>query len=289
MSKFVTVNLFDVEWTKNKCQKLSDTLDEFKSLPLDKRWRQDIRLDTIDKVPAEPLRSLPERYHLNFTKRRDIGPGKLGTTAPISDIHLQVGEDFGEETAAIYVPSKKILLVLHNQIGIGPSRMMAYLNALDPGTNRFFDYVAGPRLDNKVMTRLNSMRNILSVDIATTVDALQASADGVALPLAQASRVASAKKVTLRLSANVTRKKTNFLGVNTVVEFVKSMTKQGDDVSKLQIKGEDPTTGVKDQMIDLLRHKVKQTYKASELVVHNHRYTEQSRLWLLDRALKLWI
>jgi hypothetical protein len=289
LSKSVTVNLFDVEWTKPKCQKLSDPLDAFKLLTLDKRWRDDIRLDNIVKAPADPGRKLPERYHLNFTKKRNIGPGKLGTTAPISDIHLQQGEDFGEETAAIYVPSKKILLVLHNQNGVGPSRMMAYLNALDPGTNRYFDYVAGPRLDAKVMSRLNGMRNILSVDVTTTVDALQASADGVAIPLAQASRAALAKKVTLSLIANDTKKKTNFLGIRAAINFVKSMSKQGDDVTKLQVKGEDPTTGAKDQMINLLQHKVKQTFKASDLVIQNHRYTEQSRLFLLDRALKLWL
>ncbi len=289
MSKKVTVNLFDITWHQTKCQRLSDTLDEFKRLPLDQRWRDDIRLDTITKVPADALRKLPERYHLNFTKRRDIGPGKLGTKAPISDIHLQKDEDFGEETAAIYVPSKKILLVLHNQNGIGPSRMMAYCNALDPGTNRYFDYVAGPRLESNIQTRLQGMRNFLSVEITTTVDALQASADGVAMTLAQASSAASAKKITVALSANETRKRTNFLSAAKAIQFVKSMSRQGDDVTLLKVKGEDPTTGLKDQVIDLLKHKVKQSFSANELDVQNHRYTEKSRLWLLDRALRTWI
>lgn len=289
MTKKVTVNLFDISWTGKKCQRLSDTLDEFAALPIEQRWRGDIRLDTITKAAADPGRNLPTRYHLNFTKRRDIGPGKLGTKAPISDIHLNIDEDFGEETAAVYVPSKKMLLVLHNQNGIGASRMMAYCSSLDPGTNRYFDYSAGPRLDASVQSRLSKMTNILSVNITTTVDALQGSSDTLAMPLAQASRAVTAKKITLTLSANDTRKKSNFLSPTKAIDFVKAMLPKGDDVSSLKIKGEDPTTGATDQVIDLLKHKVKQVYSEKDLKIQNHRYTEQSRLWLIDRALRLWI
>lgn len=289
MSKKVNINLFDVDWSNKTLQNLSDTLDEFAGLSMDMRWRDEVRLDHIKKEPADTVRKLPERYHLNFTKRRDIGPGKLGNSAPISSIQLQQGEDFGEETAAIYVPSKKMLLVLHNQSGVGPTRMMSYLNALDPGSSRYFDYAASPRLDASVASRLTDMRNLLSVNVTATVDALQASGDPLSMPLAQATKTATAKKISLRLSANGTRKKTNFLNPVETLQFIRSMISQNDDVSVLQVKGEDPSTGASDQVIDLLKHKVKQTFKASDLIVNHHRYTEESRLRLLDRALRNWI
>ena len=47
MAKKVTVNLFDVSWTEKRTQRLSDTLHEFSQLPLEDRWRGDIRRPSI--------------------------------------------------------------------------------------------------------------------------------------------------------------------------------------------------------------------------------------------------
>lgn len=289
MAKMVTINLFDVEWTPQTCQKLSDTMDEYMALPLGQRWRGDIRLDQIKKVPKNPLTGMPELYHLDFSKKRDVGPGKLGAAVAVSGIVMKVDEDFGEETAAIYVPSKKWLLILNNQAGIGPSRMTEYFNAVDPGTNRHFAYSASPRLDPAVLTRLGGMKNLTSLDITATVDALDATQDAVGLAVAQATRPLQAKRISITLGANSGRKKTNFLGINQVKSLVNKLRAQGDAVTVLKVKGEDPTTGRKDQVIDLLEHKVKRQFRADELKVIDHRYTIQSRWELLDRSLRAWI
>lgn len=76
---------------------------------------------------------------------------------------------------------------------------------------------------------------------------------------------------------------------NTIVDFAKTLFNQGDAVTKLKVKGEDPTTGMKDEVINLLNHKIKRQYSADELKVVDHRYTIQSRWDLLDRALRGWI
>ena len=103
MAKMVTVNLFDVDWTPQTAQKLTDTLDEFNLLPLDQRWRGEIRLEQILKIPAGLYPNLPAVYHLDFVKKREVGPGKLGNAAPVSGIQMNVDEDFGEETGCLAV------------------------------------------------------------------------------------------------------------------------------------------------------------------------------------------
>ena len=158
MSKQVTVNIFDIEWDEKRgTQKLSDTLDEFRELALDKRWRDDIRLEYIEVEEIEGARV----YKLDFVKRREVGPGRLASGTPIKSIQMAGDEDFGEETAAYYVPKKKWLLVLNNPSGVGPSRMMAYCNALDPGAeDRHFDYAALPKLDTAVLKKLKGSDQI---------------------------------------------------------------------------------------------------------------------------------
>ena len=289
MAKQVTIYLFDVDWS-NKTQTLSDTLNEFGGISLDQRWRSEIRLDHIELSPADSTGKLPERYHLNFTKRRDIGPGKLGDAMPISSIQLEHDEDFGEETAALYVPSKKMLLVLHNQNGIGATRMMSYLNALDPGSSRYFDYIATVQLDATAAGKLNDMDQLKSIDVTVKVDALQTSGDNVSMSLSQATKEAGAQKISLRMQAKGTRKLPKFLDLKMASEFIKSLQQRSDDVSVLRVKGrESNNDDSSDQVIDLLKHKVKVSYRTTELEVVNHRYTEKSKRLLLDKALRQWI
>lgn len=288
MTKYVTINLFDVDWTQQTHQTLSQTLDDYGAMPLDQRWRDDIRLDKVQARPDAPNRGLPARYMLDFSKRREVGPGKLGTSAPVQDIVLGQDEDFGEETAALYVPSKKWLVVLYNHAGIGPSRMVEYFNALDPGGNKHFDYRASPKLDPQAMARFGSMRNLLSVEVTATVDALATS--GAAEGMAVAAATAGARKISFELRANSGRKKTNFLSMAAVRSMVNGLLAQDpDDVSILKVKGEDPKSGQQDQVIDLLEHKLKQKFPQQDLVVMQHRYTLDSRWMLLERALRFWL
>lgn len=289
MAKMVTINLFDIDWTPQTAQKLSDTLDDFAKLPLDQRWRDDIRLEQVVKVPKDSTLGMPEIYHLDFVKKREVGPGKLGNAVAVSGIQMRKDEDFGEETAAIYVPSKKWLLILNNQSGIGPTRMTTYFNAVNPGSSLHFAYNASPRLDPSVLNRLNGMSNLTTVDITATVDALHATQDDVALAVALATRPIQAKRISITLGANSDRKRSNFLNSPSVLKLVNHLRGQGDAVTVLKVKGEDPTTGRKDQVIDLLEHKIKRQYSVDELKVVDHRYTIQSRWDLLDRALRGWI
>lgn len=286
MAKQVSVNIFDVEWDElGKTQKLSDTLDEFQALPLDQRWRDDIRLEHIQVTEVVGTKL----YKLDFVKRRDVGPGRLANGSPIEAIQMAQDEDFGEETAAIYVPQKKWLIVLHNVAGVGPSRMMAYCNALDPGNaDRHFHYAASPKLDPSALKRMQGMVGISSVNVTATMDAFQDADADSGMGIARATRVVKPKRISLQLMANETRKRGSFLESNSIGKFIDGMLRRGEDVTKLEVSGESPEADGKDLVIDLLHHKIKRKFPANELHVVEHRYTRKSRLELLERAYLGW-
>lgn len=289
MTKYVTVNLFDVQASPQTAQPLSDTLKEFQALALDERWRDDIRLDQIEFRDAAD--GLPSRYMLNFSRRRDVGPGKVGSKAAVQDIVMGQDEDFGEETAAVYVPRKKWLVVLNNRYGVGPSRMAEYFNALDPGNNdRHFDYQVLPKLDSDTLQQLQSMSGFRALEVTATVDALDASGSQMGQSLAAATRPAHVQTVSVSLRAKKAKGEGRGLVPDAIRRLAQGLLAQGDGVSRLQVKGSsDDCADSKDQVIDLLHQKLKQRFRHDELVVHNRRFTLDSRWRLLERALKNWL
>lgn len=283
MTTEVSVNLFDIEWDDRRSPRLANTLSDFAALPLQARWRDDIRLEHY----------LPEQVSgrnvllLDFAKRREVGPGRLATGEPLTAVELQHHEDFGEETAALYVPARKVLLVLHNQAGVGAGRMMRYLNALDPGNgDRHFDYAARPRLDAVAMERYRGMRHISKVIVTATVQGLEAANADAGAALAQVTRAVNARRIKIELNANELYQRGSFLDMPLVRQFVRGLQGQDDEVSDLQVKG---IVDGEDQLIDLLEHKMRRKYRADELQVLQHRYTLESRWLLLRRALRSWI
>ena len=285
MVKQVTVNLYDVEWDQQRSQPLADTLQEFDRLPLAQRWRSDVRLERVSEIQTQNR----QVFRLDFTKKREVGPGKLADATAITSIRMAINENFGEETAAFYVPTRNWLLILHNQAGIGPTRMMSYCNALDPGNaNRHFSYVASPKLDATILRKLQTMRTYSKLSVKASVDALDQEGERFGMSLAEATRPAHARVISFELSANEAHRKGLSLDRGFVRSTINALRRMGDDVSRLQVTGESDEVAGKDMMIDLLQHKLKRKYRSDELIVNDHRYTLESRWDILQRAFIGW-
>lgn len=196
-------------------------------------------------------------------------------------------EAFGEETAALYVPAKKWLLILHNQTGVGPNRMMGYFNALDSGA-REYDYEANPKVDAAIMKKLHKMKGVVSVEVTASLDALNASQRETGISLAQAARPTGAQRITFQLLANEPYRKGRFLDGPMMKDFMRHLRNEGEGVTALKIKGPDPEIDDKDLMIDLIRHRIKRKYRESELEISDRRFTIESRWDLLARAYRQW-
>ena len=95
--------------------------------------------------------------------------------------------------------------------------------------------------------------------------------------------------VSLALRAKKAKGEGRGLSFSAIKGFVNGLLTQGDGVSRLQVKGSDDSPDSKDQVIDLLHQRLKQRFRHDELVVHNRRFTLDSRWRLLERALKIWL
>lgn len=284
----VTIGLFDVSQGEHT-PRLSHTIEIINELPLAQRWRGDIRLDEIAERTVEGSRV----YMLDFAKRRDIGPGRLTQGRAIQPIAMSREEAFGEETAAMYVPRRKWLLLLQNQAGIGPNRLMGYFNAVDPG-NAQLDYSAEPRLDAEAVAKLERMRHVSTVEVTATLDALNGASRQLGRPLAEAARPSGAQRISFTLMANVPYKRGRFLDVGPIRGLLQGLraetggeVDERSPVSRLRVKGEDPD-GDRDMVVDLIKHRVRRRYREEELEIVDRRFTIESRWRLLERTFRAW-
>ncbi|GFE96549.1 DUF6731 family protein [Gluconobacter sp. Gdi] len=78
------------------------------------------RLRTISYSPLRIEKIKRENgnlFFLDFSKRRNSGPGKMLEDAPMEDFELKDGQGFGEETAALYDKDTSILVMQYNHYG----------------------------------------------------------------------------------------------------------------------------------------------------------------------------
>lgn len=287
MTKYVNINLFSITSSDNST-KLSQTIEDYSLITdLSLRWRGEIRLDEIKAQSNDNGDSI---YFLGFSKEREIGPGKLKKDTVIEGISLEKDYSFGEETAALYIPKKQWLLVLHNQSGIGPTRMMSYFNQIDNGAT-YLDYLATPFLSPKVDQQLKSMKGLTVVEFDATTDYLSSLNIDDSISVNSSLSDKSVKRVKIILMANEagTKKKVRKFLSDSYRSLV-NLLKQADDkdVSRLIVKGPDPEADNKDLVLNLLEHQIKERRSANDLVIENNRYTVESKWKLLERCYVEW-
>lgn len=285
MTKQVKISFFDVEWDA-QTQPLSDTLDEFMALPLQNRWRHDIRLEDARAVMDNGFKI----YHMEFAKSREVGPGKLSDAAPLEDVGLAPDQRFGEDTSALYVPSKQWLLIMNNHYGAGPLRMAEYFNALDPGNlNRHFDYKVMPRIDKTAFRRALRSRKFGGIEIAANVGFFErGTGEPITESVSQAVDAAKAMRVTLRFEANEKYKSDRTLNFAAILKLV-SRARSSDEVDKMTVKLNDDSLDARDRVIDILEQKVFHHYPDTELQVQGNRYTRGSKEVLLRKSCRAWL
>jgi len=286
MAKKVTINLFDVGYDQARTPRLSDTIREFEKIDLEDRWRNEIRLESIQTYPADDI--VKSKYYiLDFSKKRQIGPGRFGPKTPLKDVHLAEDEAFGEETTALYLPKEKWMMILHSQYGIGPARMAEYFNLLNLN-GPITDYTITPKIDRLALKRMQDMKSLTSVEVVANVGAFEQVDGKIAESAEEAAQEAKAMRLSIKLDANTAWKRGNSLNVESVKKLLLDLLKKSDDVQALRIKGSSDEAEKIDQTINLLEQKINAKRNASELKVVNHRYTHASKVDLLKRVCRGW-
>ena len=230
-----------------------------------------------------------DAVYLEFTKQRSVGPGRLKNDEPIKDFDIARDEYFGEETSALFVPSRKWLLVLNNHYGVGPTRMAAYFNALDPGSQRFFDYQISPKIDSHALSRMKKMQGFSQVEVSAKVGAFDVATDPLLESVHDAAGEAKAMRISLTLHANEKYKHGSSLTPKVVRRVVSRLLKSQDDIDRLVVTADDPSIDPKDKVIDLIEHKIHLPFTERDLQISaGRRYTRNSKITLLRRSFRAW-
>lgn len=253
-----------------------------------KRWRHvgqhEVSLSEISFVARSGV------YLLDFVKRREVGPGKVGVNSNIVPFDFAAGENFGEETSVLFDPENDWLLVQYNQHGVRSGSITSYLNLYehDPKSDWLIDPVLDPnteaRLKAKTNVRAASMRFALNNRLTAELRE-----SGVPLGSVLAELGESTGSATMEITLSKSRDP-GFIdkSVRTLMRMLSRNHDDEDGVRQLELKAR-AAGDLKDETIDLLKHRIKAQYSSNDLIVLGGRYTVESRWIALQRLHRGWL
>lgn len=160
--KKMHVHLYEVI-RSDESPPLEDRLSEIADTELDHRERD---LGTKIRVENEILSPSADRPYwlMDFAKLRfDGGPGRASIKKPTRSFDLEAGEGFSEETAILYHPASRYILVQYNHFGPRPTTIADYLSVFDH--KAVYSYEFRIKLRNDAMARLEKKKLFTRLEI----------------------------------------------------------------------------------------------------------------------------
>lgn len=282
----ISIHLFDLRSPSGR--NLPDLTDQISHTAKQHRWRD---IGGSDVALLETRRDRQrDLILLDFVKRRYVGPGKVKADSEVDSFDFERGENFGEETSAIFDVQRGWLVVQYNQHGVRAPSIAEYLNIYNHDAES--DWQVDAKLDPAVEARLRRKSNVRSAQIKIRLsnqmtDLMREQGEGLGRALDRAGREAQAATLSVELSMSHNE---GFLG-QAVRSLVRRLSEAADvdgDVKQLRLVAREGEHG-QDETIDLLRHKLKKRYSSDDLEVERGRYTLDSRWRALMRVHAGWI
>ena len=218
-------------------------------------------------------------------KIRPNGPGRVHPAQPIQGFAFNPGEQFGEETALLYVERTKRMLIQYNHNSVRAGSIQQYLNLFhaNPDHAHFLDVM----IDPNAMRRLQQKQQFHRVELSIAVEKLTPSdrQRGLSVMAAiDATQDLGARNLEISFSMghgrNAGMKKEKVDGLmNWVMHLLR---RNPDALSKAKMSGKENIDGVS-EVLDLLHQRL--TFDAGELDISNdRRISLDLRCAALDRA-----
>lgn len=279
----IGIHLFHVSSASNR--DLFALLRRIGHTPKDRRWRHVQRSDIgLQDTRFDQNKGL---VLLDFVKRRPVGPGKVRSSGDVEAFDFQDGEEFGEETAAIFDVRRGWLVVQYNQHGVRIASIMDYLNLWDHDPESDFVYsavlddAAEARLRHKDFLRAAHIRVKLTNSVTA---AMREQGDSLGTALVRAAQEASSTFIEVKLGKSHQQGRLD----GGVLGLLRRLSALPDgDVSRLQVKSRAGENG-EDEVIDLLKHRIRTRYSSRDLEIRSGRYTLDSRWRALLRVHTGW-
>ncbi|TFW01523.1 hypothetical protein E4K72_14190 [Oxalobacteraceae bacterium OM1] len=233
-------------------------------------------------------------WFLDFTKLRfEHGPGKVGTTTPIEGFALNDDEGFGEETAALYDPQTKYMIVQYNHHGVRAASIQEYFSTyfLDP--NQVSAYQLRIQLDGTADARLAHKRVLTKLQFKVAPPQITAAHRNANVGLSRAldfnDRFDGANlEVVIQAEKGGAL---NFQSATSLINKLKELVAVGEAggeriVSKFEVVGKDDPVSRNDA-INMLAPKLESVVDQLQLGL-DRRFTLESRWRSLARARNGW-
>lgn len=221
---------------------------------LDKRIRlinrAELRIDSIELRDGVWL--------MDFVKfRQTQGPGRGKKKARVEGFEFKKGESFAEETAALYDPATKYMLVQYNHSGVRAGSIAHYLSDYDESATNIYDL--NPKYDPETERKLQrkAIKKSLSFRIDVTQMTAQDLKDGIALEKAIAfGRDCSAGQITVELSAGGTRDKSLKGKIGDTLSALRKLAQSNPEaVQSVKVGGKE-TEDAAIEILDLLTERL---------------------------------
>lgn len=284
MKEKIKVHAFGVKHLE-KSGELQDLLLQIDDDDLDKRVRSigfsDIRIENVKNENG--------LFYFDFGKFRDQhGPGKASIGKPTEGFDFQDGEVFCEETACLYIPKSKHLIVQYNHHGTRIGLIQSYLSSYDQ--NNIYTFEMLPKYDEtieaKFRNRAATKKIIFEIDprFLNQNDSVAGTALTQALDLGMKS---DGEKVELTISAGKSKNRylSNFID-KTANILKKKSVENPDAITKLKV-GVLENIDSRMEVLDLIAHRL--VHEFSDMRIGKDlRFPRAERYKALTRAHNAW-
>ena len=284
----VGFHLFAVE-TSDGGKPLTDRIKQIERDALDKRIRQirqaDIRLDAVSKRTLKRGGvAQGEVYYLDFTRMRDThGPGRVSKEKPVEGFDLDPEDFFGEETAALWLPQTKHLIVQFNHFGPKAQSIADYLGSyIRPITT----YELKPKLDRDAERRFKKQAEVRKIQLS--IDLTKMTKDDLknGMAFAEAAKLGTdLNAARMQITISVGHDPTGKLTQRAKDSIVAALGWKRNAVTSATVSGR-ATPGGEIEAIDLLEHKL--THVQQITAGADRRLPQNSRWNALAQARLTW-
>jgi len=269
----------------DKSGNLEDLLKQIRSDKLSSR----VRTIGFSDMRIEDVAQKNGLWFFDFGKfREQHGPGKASKSTPVEGFSFKKGEAFCEETACLYIPKTRHLLIQYNHHGARVGKIQEYLNTYDQNNSYTFEFVSkyDETVERKFRNRAATKKIIFEIDprFLNQSDRIAGTALTHALDLGQQSH---GEKVELVISAG--RPKNKYLSqfIDTTADVLKRIAGENPDgITKLKVgvlENLDSRMEVLDLIAQRLVHEFEDIPLGSDL-----RFPKNERYRALERAYNGW-
>jgi hypothetical protein len=281
----IRIHLFKVD-ESHAAITLEAMIDRANADDIESRIRRvgfgEVRLDLVEKRRD---RNTGDRlWYLDLTKLRDtFGPGKAARDRVVEDLDLSADEVFGEETAGLYLPDQRWLLLQYNHYGVRPSAVAGYFSGYL--ANQPNVYELDVKIDADAERRFFSKNDIrrfeIGIDLHEMSEAHRAHGNSLT-QVAELGEELGGAKLKLVISVGAARKET--LAARTK-DMIADFVRNTEGISHAEIAGRE-TQHDQIEVVDLLEQKL--VFGDDVAVSPGRRVLPADRFKALRRAYGNW-